>query len=212
MAKKIMKKYQVGGQTAADKVATQRAINEQRKAEAQARTAKAKTDARAKIDQAQKNTPVTPFVEELSRTGRVTTGSSGYDYNKPQVAAIPASGKEILRDKERTRRDGNRVVIQKTKENGTINRTKKVYDPGKETVTTKTTSYDPGNRRNTVERSTSTVSTKPAPKPAPADYTRPMNNAYPIIENVPIEKKGGTITALDQVDRMEKAKLLRNKK
>jgi hypothetical protein len=68
MKKQLTKKYQNGGNTAADKVAEQRAINAKRKAEALARTEKAKTDARAKIDQAQKNKPVTKPAEPVAQT------------------------------------------------------------------------------------------------------------------------------------------------
>lgn len=68
MKKQLTKKYQNGGNTAADKVAEQRAINAKRKAEALARTEKSKTDARAKIDQAQKNKPVTKPAEPVAQT------------------------------------------------------------------------------------------------------------------------------------------------
>lgn len=62
------KKYQNGGNTAADKVAQQRAINAKRKEEALARTEKSKVDARAKIDQAQKNKPVVKPAEPVAQT------------------------------------------------------------------------------------------------------------------------------------------------
>lgn len=62
MAKKVMRKYQGGGgTTAADKVAAQRAINEKRKAEAQARTTKSKSDAATKISIAQGGVKVIPI-------------------------------------------------------------------------------------------------------------------------------------------------------
>ena len=85
MKKQMIKKYQAGGTTAADKVAEQRAINAKRKADAQARTEKAKADARAKIDQAQKNKPVVKPVEPVAQTTTPVKKNSGKDNTKPQI-------------------------------------------------------------------------------------------------------------------------------
>ena len=154
MGGSVKKKYQGGGSTAADKVAQQRAINEKRKAEAQARTEKAKADARAKIDQAQKNKPVVKPAEPVAPA--VTPNrKSDSEYRtviaNPKIAAIEMyNNKKVLRDSDRTRKNGNRVVVQKTKEGDTVTRTKKVYNPGKETLTTKTKTYDRGNRKATM--------------------------------------------------------------
>lgn len=124
MVKKVMKKYQPGGgTTAADKVAAQRAINEKRKAEAQARTTKSKSDAATKISIAQGGVKVIPIPA-------------------PNVSppASPSRPKPVTSPQEL-----------------------------------------PDDIRTTTVR-------------------------------IPDKKKGGTITALDQVDRMEKAKLLKGKK
>ena len=80
MKKQLTKKYQNGGNTAADKVAEQRAINAKRKAEALARTEKSKTDARAKIDQAQKNKPVTKPAEPVAQTTAPVRRNPENDY------------------------------------------------------------------------------------------------------------------------------------
>lgn len=80
MKKQMTKKYQNGGNTAADKVAQQRAINAKRKEEALARTEKSKTDARAKIDQAQKNKPVTKPAEPVAQTTAPIRNNPENDY------------------------------------------------------------------------------------------------------------------------------------
>jgi hypothetical protein len=85
MKKQMIKKYQAGGTTAADKVAEQRAINAKRKAEALARTEKSKTDARAKIDQAQKNKPVVKPAEAIAQTTTPVKKNSGKDNTKAQI-------------------------------------------------------------------------------------------------------------------------------
>jgi len=163
-----IKKYQGGGGiTAADKIAAQRALNEKRKAEAQARTEKAKADARAKIDQAQKNKPIVKPAEPVAPA--VTPNrKSDSEYRtviaNPKIATIEVyNNKKVLRDSDRTRKNGNRVVVQKTKEGDTVTRVKKVYNPGKETLTTKTKTYDRGNRKATIVKTKNTTSTKPKP-------------------------------------------------
>tara|TARA_R110000868_G_scaffold106714_1_gene292468 strand:+ start:532 stop:906 length:375 start_codon:yes stop_codon:yes gene_type:complete len=124
MVKKVMRKYQGGGgTTAADKVAAQRAANEKRKAEAQARTTKSKSDAATKISTAQGGVTAIPIPA-------------------PNVTP-PAS-------------------------------------PSKS-------------------------------KPISIPWAKPAEIGTKTVP-IPIEKKGGTITALDQVDRMEKAKLLKGKR
>jgi hypothetical protein len=184
MGGSVKKKYQGGGSTAADKVAQQRAINEKRKAEAQARTEKAKADARAKIDQAQKNKPVVKPAEPVAPA--VTPNrKSDSEYRtviaNPKIATIEMyNNKKVLRDSDRTGKNGNRVVVQKTKEGDTVTRTKKVYNPGKETLTTKTKTYDRGNRKATMVKTKNTTSTKPKP-------------IKPIWGDPHTLKKGGTV-------------------
>ena len=85
MKKQLTKKYQNGGNTAADKVEQQRAINAKRKEEALARTEKSKTDARAKIDQAQKNKPVVKPAEPVAQTTAPVKKNSGKDNTKAQI-------------------------------------------------------------------------------------------------------------------------------
>lgn len=167
MKKQTTKKYQNGGSTAADKVAEQRAINAKRKEEALARTEKSKTDARAKIDQAQKNKPVVKPVEPVAPAvtpNRKPESEYRTVIANPKIATIEMyDNKKVLRDSERTRKNGNRVVVQKTKEGDTVTRTKKVYNPSKETLTTKTKTYDRGNRKDTKVQTKNTTSTKPKP-------------------------------------------------
>jgi hypothetical protein len=167
MKKQMTKKYQNGGNTAADKVAQQRAINAKRKEEALARTEKAKIDAIAKIDQAQKNKPVVKPAEPV-KPAVTPNRKSDSEYRtviaNPKIATIEMyDNKKVLRDSDRTRKNKNRVVVQKTKEGDTVTRTKKVYNPGKETLTTKTKTYDRGNRKATMVKTKNTTSTKPKP-------------------------------------------------
>lgn len=165
-----IRKYQTGGNTAADKVAEQRAINAKRKADAQARTEKAKADARAKIDQAQKNKPVVKPVEPVEPVAPAVTPNRRPESEyrtvtaNPKIATIEMyDNKKVLRDSDRTRKNGNRVVVQKTKEGDTVTRTKKVYNPSKETLTTKTKTYERGDRKATKIQTKNTTSTKPKP-------------------------------------------------
>lgn len=94
MIKKVMRKYQGGGgTTAADKVAAQRAANEKRKAEAQARAAKAKSDAATKISIAQGGVKVIPIpapnVTPPASPSRPKTVLEPWDHIRTKKVLIP---------------------------------------------------------------------------------------------------------------------------